>query len=102
MALNGRDLHHGSDRECGAADQFVAPGAPPALLLHGLDDTTVKLFNTRDLTAALTTAGVGVRTLELPGIGHVGLIAAMARPLRWRAPVLDEIVAFVAAIDRAK
>jgi acetyl esterase/lipase len=75
---------------------FAARGvAPPALLLHGGDDETVKLYNTRDLGSALKTAGQKVRIVEYPGIGHVGLILTVSKPLRWRAPTLDDMVAFI-------
>jgi acetyl esterase/lipase len=74
---------------------FVKPGAPPALLLHGADDTTVKLYNTRDLAAALKAVNTPVETAEYPGIGHVGLVLTLAAPLRWRAPTLNAAVSFV-------
>lgn len=74
----------------------VTPEAPPALLIHGADDRVVKPWNQRELAAAYRRNGVPVRTLELPGKGHVATVAAIARPLRWRAPVLDEIVRFIA------
>jgi acetyl esterase/lipase len=76
---------------------FARPGAPPTLLLHGSADTTVKLFNTRDLAAALLARGNSVRSIEYPDVGHVGLVLAFARPMRWRAPVLDDVVAFIEA-----
>ncbi len=74
---------------------FAGPHAPPTLLLHGADDTTVKLWNTNQLTDVLIGHGVKVRKVLMPGIGHIGIVTAIAKPLRWRAPVLDEIVAFV-------
>ena len=75
---------------------YVPAGkAPPTLLLHGSDDTTVKLYNTRDLSVAIKAAGQKVRVIEYPGIGHVGLIMSMSTPLRWRAPTLDDIVGFI-------
>ena len=80
---------------------FAGVGSPPALLMHGLADTTVQLSNMRALTAALRAAGTSVRALELEGIGHTGLMLAISRPFRWRAPVLDEIEAFVRAIARS-
>lgn len=76
---------------------LVRPGRPPtpALLLHGGIDRTVGLFNTREFAATLRAAGGRVRSVEYPGIGHVGLISAFAKPFRWRAEVLDDVVAFV-------
>ncbi len=52
----------------------------------------------RTLAAALQSAGVPVRTLELEGIGHTGLVLAISRPFRWRAPVLEEIEAFIRSV----
>jgi acetyl esterase/lipase len=75
---------------------FAAQGsAPPTLLLHGRDDETVKLFNTRDLGAAIQATGQKAQIREYPGIGHVGLILTVSTPLRWRAPTLDDMVAFI-------
>lgn len=81
---------------------FVRAGAPPALLLHGADDTTVKLYNTRDLVTALKAAGTAVETAEYPGIGHIGLVLTLAGPLRWRAPTLDAAVRFVERVAGGK
>jgi acetyl esterase/lipase len=69
--------------------------SPPMLLLHGGDDETVKLYNTRDFATALKGAGQKAKIIEYPGVGHVGLILTVSKPLRWRAPTLDDIVAFV-------
>ncbi|MGQ0674278.1 MAG: alpha/beta hydrolase [Hyphomicrobium sp.] len=79
---------------------FAGPHAPPALLMHGLADDTVKLYNTRDLSAALRSSAVEVKEIELSGIGHFGIVSAMAWGLRWRAPVLEEVVKFVSATKR--
>lgn len=73
----------------------------PTLLLHGGDDRTVGLFNTRDFAAALRSRGTSVRTVVYPDIGHVGLVSALAKPFRWRADVLDDVVAFIAGAGRS-
>ncbi|MEC9369621.1 MAG: alpha/beta hydrolase [Pseudomonadota bacterium] len=73
----------------------VRPGAPRSLLMHGLGDDVVKLWNLRQLAEALEAAGTPVRKLELDGLGHIGILLAVARPLRWRAPVLEEMVEFM-------
>jgi acetyl esterase/lipase len=72
-------------------------GAPRTLLMHGLSDETVQLYNTRDLAAALQAVATDVRKIEYAGVGHMGLVLAISRPLRWRAPVLKEAVAFIRA-----
>jgi acetyl esterase/lipase len=74
---------------------FVRPNALRTLLLHGSDDTTVKMFNTRDLAAALGKLQAPVKVIVYKNIGHVGLIVAISKPFRWRAPILDDVVDFV-------
>jgi dipeptidyl aminopeptidase/acylaminoacyl peptidase len=76
---------------------LVRQGAPRTLLMHGLEDETVQLYNMRELAGALRVVGTDVRKIEYAGIGHMGLVLAISRPLRWRAPVLRELVAFVRA-----
>lgn len=74
---------------------FARTGAPPSLILHGRADTTVQPYNSRDFTTALTTRGNAAQLKEYDGIGHAGLVMAIAPPLRWRAPVLDDMLAFL-------
>ena len=52
--------------------------------------------NSASLARALQAAGACARLVEYPGLGHKLLVGALARPLRWRAPVLDDFSAFVA------
>ena len=78
--------------------QLVTANAPPALVMHGLDDETVRLWNTRTFAEALANAGVTVKKLELQGIGHIGIVLSLSWPFRWRAPVLDEIVGFMSNV----
>lgn len=75
---------------------LVKRKGPRTLLLHGSDDRTVGLFNTKDFAEALAARGTSVHTIVYPDIGHVGLVSAIAKPFRWRADVLDDVVAFVA------
>ncbi|MCE1238060.1 MAG: alpha/beta hydrolase [Hyphomicrobiales bacterium] len=81
---------------------LVRRKGPPTLLLHGADDRTVGLFNTKDFADALTARGTTVRTIVYADIGHVGLVSALAKPFRWRADVLDDVVAFIEqGVERA-
>jgi len=68
--------------------------APPALLATGDKDTVVRPLNSDALASALTAHGVTVTRLRYSGIGHVGIITAIAKPLRSRAPVLDDAIRF--------
>jgi acetyl esterase/lipase len=73
----------------------VGAGAPNTLLLYGLADAVVARFNAQELAAALSGAGGKVQLIEYPGIGHAGLITAMGRGLRWRAPALRDVLRFI-------
>lgn len=74
---------------------FVRRDAPPAFLAHGDSDTTVAPRHTTKLSALLRNAGVEVEERHYPGVGHLGIVAAIARPFRRRVPVLAEVVAFL-------
>ena len=73
----------------------ASANAPTALLLAGEDDDTVSPGNSVRLHDAINERGgkAEIRTYE--GIGHVGIILALASPFRWWATTLDDIDAFV-------
>jgi acetyl esterase/lipase len=73
---------------------FADAGDPPALLATATADKVVAPRNSDLLAAKLTAAGVLVERRRYAGIGHVGIMTALARPLRSRAPVLADIAAF--------
>lgn len=76
--------------------RHVSPASPPALLLAGTDDDVVDpARNTAQLAAALRQHGVPVQSQVFDGVGHAMMIGAFWKPLRYRAPVLDQIAAFV-------
>jgi dipeptidyl aminopeptidase/acylaminoacyl peptidase len=73
------------------------------LLLHGADDVRVKPRNSRKLAGLLEAAGSDVRLKLYPRLGHVGILTALARPLRGQAPVLADLADFareVTGVDR--
>lgn len=76
----------------------AARGAPPALLLHGDSDTRVKPRHSRKLAERLQAAGSDVRLKLYPGLGHVGILTALAIPFRRNAPVLADSAAFVESV----
>lgn len=76
---------------------FAGPHVPPALLMHGTADDTVKLFNQRDFAKALAASGVPVRAREIPEATHAGLVLALSRPFRRNDGPLDEITRFLQA-----
>lgn len=68
--------------------------APPALLLAGARDTTVKPRNSLALARKLRAAGVAVELKTYPGVGHIGILTAIAKPFRGKAPVVADVAAF--------
>ncbi|MBC2651592.1 alpha/beta hydrolase [Novosphingobium flavum] len=76
----------------------VAPGAPPALLATGDKDTTVRPANSESLAARLTQVGTPASLRRYPRVGHVGILTAIAKPWRDRAPVVDDVAAFAASV----
>ncbi|MDP3489886.1 MAG: alpha/beta hydrolase [Phenylobacterium sp.] len=73
----------------------VTAQAPPAFLATGDDDSVVLPRNAAALAAALRAEGVAVETRVYPDLGHAGILLALSRPLRGRAPVLEDLSAFL-------
>ncbi|MDP9009469.1 MAG: alpha/beta hydrolase [Pseudomonadota bacterium] len=74
---------------------FVRADAPPMLLVHGLNDDTVRPKNSVNLAAALSALGVPVTLKLYPKVSHADTVAALTTLLRGRAPTLADITAFV-------
>ncbi len=74
---------------------YVDGHAPPMLLLAGADDTTVYPRNTISLAARITSKGGAVQSHIYPGLGHIGLITAIAPIFQGRAPVLAAVTDFI-------
>lgn len=76
-------------------DVTALRGAPPLLLLQGTGDTTVRDEQTIRFAALARSQGVPVEERLYDGVGHAGIVAALAAPLRalglQGAPVLDDI-----------
>jgi len=71
---------------------FAANPLPPLLLLHGADDRTVYPRNSQAMARM-----DGAATLKIyPGIGHIGIVTSLAPLFDGRAPVLADIMAFIA------
>ena len=77
---------------------FASPDAPRSFLAAAVDDKLVNpQRNTVQLADKLQAAGVPVTVKLYPRASHTTLIAAFAWPLRWIAPVLEDVHAFIAA-----
>jgi acetyl esterase/lipase len=75
---------------------FVHSGAPPMLLVQGERDHTVGAFNSKNLAAALRTAGDAVTLKLYPDLAHADTVAALSEVARGRAPVVEDIKTFLA------
>lgn len=76
---------------------FVSNDAPPFLLLHGSSDKTVYPRNSIALAARLNGVGATAEVKLYEGVSHVGIIIALARPLRDKVPALADIITFFRA-----
>jgi acetyl esterase/lipase len=77
----------------------VNGNAPPFLLMTGNADKTVYPRNSRRLAARLQEAGATQKLIEYDGISHAEILLALSRPLRWRAPVLEDIRRFFGSLQ---
>jgi acetyl esterase/lipase len=76
----------------------VSRNAPRALLMAAAGDDVVNpQRSTAGLGRRLQAAGASaeVKLLDGPGLGHAAVVAALAQPLRWLAPVLPDVLRFI-------
>ncbi len=75
----------------------VTSASPPALLMDASKDKLVDpVRNTAQMAQKLRAAGVRVEMREFDNLGHVTLIGAVAKPIRWiGGPVMPPILDFV-------
>jgi acetyl esterase/lipase len=74
---------------------FVDGHAPPMLLLHGLEDTTVDPGNSIRLAERIKKMGGKAKFIGYPNLDHAEVALALAKPFHWLAPVLDDAVRFL-------
>jgi len=74
---------------------FARPNLPPLLLLTGDKDTDVSPRNSANLTERLHSMGDEVHLIIYPGVAHIGIALALADGFRDRAPVLEDVSAFI-------
>lgn len=68
---------------------------PALLLLHGENDETADVKNTRSLAAAVARGGGAVETVIYPDMPHGWMVATLAATLRGRSDALAQIADFV-------
>ncbi len=77
---------------------YAGLGSPRSFLGAPVKDSIVNPErNTNQLADKLAANGVAVTYKRYPRVGHITLIGTMGRPLRWLAPVLDDVDAFIRA-----
>lgn len=76
---------------------YARPDAPATFLAWGDKDTVVGPQNIAALAPALKAQGVKVETKIYPDVDHPGLVLALSRPFRGKAPVLADMSRFLMA-----
>lgn len=89
-----RDIFAKSPEDQTRPITFVNADTPPALLLHGADDTTVYPSNSTKLAEALRDAGAKAHTFMYEGVGHASLVLSLSKPFTAIAPTLRDATAF--------
>ena len=75
---------------------FARANAPPLLLVNGTADTEVRPRNAVNLAARQQARGSTTTRLRLfEGLDHNDLIMALAKPFRYKAPLLEESLTFL-------
>jgi acetyl esterase/lipase len=77
---------------------FAHGDAPPLWLATGDEDVTVRPRNSQNLAAAIQSAGGSASVRIYPGIGHTGIVMALAAPFRSKGPVLAEASDFLRGV----
>ena len=79
---------------------YARAGVPPFLIMTGTADTTVKPKNSRALDKRLREVGATSVLREYQGVGHLGILLALAKPFRSAASTeLQDILSFFAKYD---
>jgi acetyl esterase/lipase len=73
---------------------FITNQSPPMWLGTGTMDPIVRMQNTERFATRLRERGAWVSTQFYEGFGHMEPVIAIGSAWRWRAPVLDDMVAF--------
>jgi len=76
---------------------FVDGKRAPTLLITGKNDDTVRPRNSVRMAAKLESFGNEVRVIQYDGIGHIDIIASLARGFRHRTSLREDITQFVMA-----
>ena len=82
--------------------EFALASAPRTFLGAAVKDSLINpQRNTVGLADRLKSAGVPVTLRMYEGVSHITLLASLAWPLRFLAPTLEDVVAFIGATPAA-
>jgi acetyl esterase/lipase len=84
----------GPPRDATRPASFIRERCPPMLLAAGSRESGVVLASKQSLAAHLRQNGSEVEEVLYPGIGHAGIVAALAPGFRHRATVRADIARF--------
>ncbi|MGV3492011.1 MAG: alpha/beta hydrolase [Devosia sp.] len=73
---------------------LITSEAPPILIASGTSDPIVRVQNSEALAAKLRSSGVWVTEKYYQGMGHLEPVIALGAMMRFRMPVLNDIVEF--------
>lgn len=89
-----RDIFADTPEDQARPITFANADTPPALLLHGADDTTVLPKNSTQLAKALRDVGVKAHAFMYDDVGHALLMLSLSPPFTGIAPTLNDTTAF--------
>ena len=82
--------------------EFAVASAPRTFLGAAVKDSLINpQRNTIGLADRLKSAGVPITLRMYEGVSHITLLASLAWPLRFLAPTLEDVVAFIGATPAA-
>ncbi|VAW01991.1 hypothetical protein MNBD_ALPHA04-2325 [hydrothermal vent metagenome] len=74
---------------------FATTDAPAMLLLTSSEDSTVRPYNTVNLTEKLEGLGAKVEMINYQGLDHEDVVMALSVPFRAKGSILDDSVKFL-------
>lgn len=77
---------------------FARSDAPPLWLATGDEDSRVRPRNSQNLAAAVKAAGGQADIHIYPGMGHQGIVMALAHPFRGQGAVLSDAADFLRGV----
>ena len=76
---------------------FVDGNEPPILVISGEGDSTVRVGNSQRLAAKIRASGGIAQERYYPGVSHLALVGSLAAPIRFLAPTIEDVTAFLSA-----